>query len=207
MLVPFIVLPSVLFGSIIASMIKRRSFKQGLKVIGSLTCKKYLNDRLLPLFLLLVIAMFSFLVSSSLSPLKCISVSNGVYMMRDNPSIQCFTPEWRSQLGPVVFFINLYCVVLPSGLVFILWRNRHSLHSQDFQASLGSITNPYEDKFFWWELAIVFKKAVFVVTTSFLSVKQQDNLFASVAILLGFMNIESGLKPFKNHMDLFKSST
>jgi hypothetical protein len=73
-----------------------------------------------PLLILFVVAMYTFLVNASASPLKCNYAGN--FTMYDNPSKTCFDKEWNSHLSTVVFFLILYGLGLPGVLIFLFWR-------------------------------------------------------------------------------------
>jgi hypothetical protein len=127
--------------------------------------------------------------------------------MLDNPSLQCFHKDWNAHIAIAVLFSLTYCCVLPGSLIYISWSSRDQLHSPEFHRKYGSLVDQYEDKFFWWELMMALKKAMFVLFGSILSVsRQEDDLFVSVSILLIFLYLEIMLKPYKDHDDLIVSS-
>lgn len=72
----------------------------------------FILDRCIPLMLIFVVAMYTFLISASLSPFKC-KFSNGQYVMFDNPSALCFDSEWNNHVPLGLLFSTLYGILVP----------------------------------------------------------------------------------------------
>jgi hypothetical protein len=142
--------------------------------------------------------LYSYLVSSSASPLKC-RYSNGSYVMYDNPSTFCFDEDWKSNLGFVVFFCFLYGLGVPSLLFYVLFKNKDFLDSPEFLKRYGSLTTYYSPRFYWWELVPVGKRALFVLSASFLLISEAELtvLYGTQLFLFLFLFLEVACQPHK----------
>eukprot|EP00475_Leptophrys_vorax_P039986 TRINITY_DN7344_c0_g3_i3.p1 TRINITY_DN7344_c0_g3~~TRINITY_DN7344_c0_g3_i3.p1 ORF type:complete len:347 (-),score=62.98 TRINITY_DN7344_c0_g3_i3:57-1097(-) len=202
MMIPFFVTTGVLAGSI-AMLVIRKHFS-GLLHFNWL---RFFYDRSVPLLVLFAVAMYSFLVNTAVSPFKCNYVGN--FMMYDNPSASCFDNEWRSHLPQVIFFFILYPLGLPGAMIYLFYKNKQNTESEEFRASFGSITNPYKDTWFWWELMQIFRRTSFAVVNAFIKMlsTEDTSLFFTSCLLFTFMILEISYNPYKKHVHLLSSIT
>jgi hypothetical protein len=206
MAIPFMIFACVMGGSVLFQLFKRFRGVNG-QFEPPFSWGRFLKDRCIALLILFVVAMYAFLVSSALGPFKCVGVGNGVFIMYDNPSANCFDSDWNGMLGTIIFFVVLYGFILPSIMVYFFWINRHNVTSEEFRYSFASITSAYKDKYFWWELVAASKRTTFVIINAFLSTlgSEDINLFGSTLLLFLYLIIDVAFKPFKMHAWLLTS--
>jgi hypothetical protein len=170
--------------------------------------KSFLFEKLISLVILFVVAMYTFLVSSSLSPFKC-SYFNGKYTMFESPSEQCFDEIWFRNFAAVVIFSLLYTFGLPGLLLFLFRKHKDSLEAPAFQAVFQGLVSPYRLKFIWWEIVSVSKRTLFVVLCSFLSMSEGASglIFCAFVVIGFFLFLEVLFKPYKRHSDLVTSTS
>jgi hypothetical protein len=193
MFAPFIVTVMVFLFSYVKRM---RSGKK----LSTHFFQSFLFERLISVVVLFVIALYTFLVSSALSPFKCSSF-NGRYTMFESPSDSCFDADWFKHLPAVIFFALAYTLGLPGILLFLFWKNRANLDNEHFLAVFQSLVSPYRTRFVWWEIVSVSKRTLFVVLCSFLSMSESTSglVFSAFCVLIVFMFLEIICKPFKRH--------
>jgi hypothetical protein len=132
-------------------------------------------------------AMFTFVISNVVEPFNCTLQSNGSYLMTHNPSTPCYGYVWRSYFPSMIFFLLIYGVCGPALIIYFFWINRHSPERQPFQSRFSAITSPYKRRFFYWEIFVMFKRTLFMVSGNFLSSNGASYLVkycVSVLILL-----------------------
>jgi hypothetical protein len=202
MLVPFFVVASVVSGSIIAILIRKR-----LSGLVTLKWKRFLYDRCVPLLILFCVTMYSFLVNTAVSPFKCTYTSG--YAMYENPSQICFDSEWLSHLPEITFFLILYAIGMPGILIYLFYANRDRSHTDEFRSSFGSMTLPYHDEWFWWELTQVFRRTCFAILNAFLKMLTTEDsaVFFTSCLLCTFLILEVAVKPHRKHLMLLASIT
>jgi hypothetical protein len=200
MTIPFMVAFSVISVSVLMQFIKKRS-----NPLHALDSKKLWQEKGIPLLIFLVVAMYSFLLNATVSPLKC--NYSGNYVMYDNPSKFCFDEEWWSNFGVVIFFFIIYGIGLPSVLIFLFWRNRTKVSTDQFGNSFGSITDAFQPAYFWWKLVIVFKRTCFAIMNVFLKLLSTEDsaLFFTACLVLTFHFAEVAVQPYKRHSNLLTS--
>jgi hypothetical protein len=205
MAIPFVVTLVITIGTLLTWMLRR-------KLTGShfsFSAKDALNqiyNRSVPLLVVLVITMYSFLISSALSPLKCKYV-NDQYIMYDNPSSLCFDDYWYEMLPFVIFFCVLYGIISPGAIIFMFYKNRVNINDDLFVSRFGVLTRNYKEAFFWWDLMPMMKRAIFVVSAAFLLIAKTEVTLSYIIqlFLFCYASLELACSPFKKHYALVSS--
>jgi hypothetical protein len=207
MAIPFIVSVLIFLGTIIAFL-----FKEKVKNLRSNIPFKHafpmIMNRFVPLLVVLVITMYTFLISSTLGPFKC-KFSNNQYVMYDNPSALCYDDDWFARLSLVIIFCLFYGLFLPGAIITMFYMNRNNVSNPQFIAKYGSLIRNYKDSYFWWDLMPMTKRAVFVVSAAFLLIAKTEVTLTYVTqfFLFCYVTIEVSCSPYKNHHMLVISVT
>jgi ABC-type multidrug transport system fused ATPase/permease subunit len=172
----------------VTSLIQRASLKLWIKNI---------QNHMIGLILLFCTAMYPLLVSTASSPFKCRRNGNA-FMMVDLPSFQCFSSEWWRLFPMIFFFLFLYGIVLPCGLIWLFWSHSGEIRTEEFQKKFCNITTAYKDRFYFWELVHVAKRSAFVLSATFFSVAgdEANDLFFAICTVFCFFVTEMSLEPY-----------
>jgi hypothetical protein len=153
--------------------------------------------------LFVVIAVYSFLASVALSPFNCRLVGQNKYVLSAAVQISCYDEEWKSHVPEAIFFLTLYFVVCPVAVVSILYFfNRFRRLNTAFQRILYrhafiSLTQPYRDRMFYWELLTTLKRLLFVFcSTLFDSLGYVAKILLTIMMLFAFAWLESITIPY-----------
>jgi hypothetical protein len=205
MAIPFIVSVLIFVGTIVAHLFRVKVKKSSSSVPFKEAITLILN-RVVPLLIVLVITMYTFLISSALSPLKC-KFANNQFVMYDNPSALCFDDEWYGKLPLVILFCIFYGLILPSIIISMFYKNRKNLSDPKFLSRFGALIRNYKDSYFWWDLIPMVKRAIFVVSAAFLLIAKTEVTLTYIAqfFLFCFIALEVSCSPYKNHYLLVTS--
>eukprot|EP00475_Leptophrys_vorax_P019798 TRINITY_DN27120_c0_g1_i1.p1 TRINITY_DN27120_c0_g1~~TRINITY_DN27120_c0_g1_i1.p1 ORF type:complete len:321 (+),score=95.05 TRINITY_DN27120_c0_g1_i1:107-1069(+) len=200
MMIPFMIAFTVVPISAVATFWKSRE---------KFFLRDFLSKRGAPLIILFSMTMYTFLVSSAVSPFKCNYSSGSFVAMFDDPSRSCFDSDWKQHLFEVIIFTLLYAVGIPALMITIFWKNRQNVQNLEFIAAYGSVTRMYREKFFWWEIVQILKRSAFAIMNAFLLVlsTQYAAIFATLCLMCLFVVVEVAVKPYKNYNDLMLSTT
>jgi hypothetical protein len=152
------------------------------------------------MFSFLIVTLFTFCVSSVLQPFNCIRQFGGFVTLAKYPNVKCYDEEWKSHLGGVMFFVVLYIVAVPGFLIFTFYRNRQSIESPEFLQKFPNLISPYRRNFFYYELIMMLRKALFVVSNDFLSVSGDyfSRFFVTISLLCFYLWLDFSFAPFQN---------
>jgi hypothetical protein len=104
-------------------------------------------------------------------------------------SITCFEEDWQNHLGLIVFGIIAYVLVVPLSLLYVFISHRKDHGSLDFLKNYDLLLSPYRYPCYFWELVLMLKRTLFVVSSDFLgdssySVKYGASVFSFLWIEL-----------------------
>jgi hypothetical protein len=169
----------------IARKLKLRKFKVSQKLTG--------------LFSFMVVGFYTLLISTVVQPFNCTKQPDGSFTLTKAPSIKCFESAWQKHLPIMVIFFFLYGVSIPVVMIFIFYRNRSRIFTNAFKSRYISLISPYNPTFFYFEIVIMLKRALFVISNDFLSVATYTaRYFSGFGTLLFFFWIEILILPFQN---------
>jgi hypothetical protein len=160
-----------------------------------------LRQRAYSQFAFFGVTLYTFVVSSLVSPLKCTKQSNGSYFIAGYPSEPCYAGEWQKNIGAVVFFIILYGAAFPIWLAFVLfYHGRGDLKdSLAFTAQFGLLTRPYRRKVYYWEIVHLLRRTSMVLATSFWTASDSSygaRLMAALSFLMFFVWLDVFVSPY-----------
>jgi hypothetical protein len=165
-----------------------------------------LRDRVTPLVFVTIITLHTFSMSGAISPFVC-KKSNDVLVMVKNPSELCFGVSWTKYSFFIIFFLLLYGLIAPFGVVWLLLKNRSRFKDAEFRKKFGIIIAPYKHQFFYWELVSMYKRAVLISFSQLLSTLDYDvKVSAAVCLLAFFTFVEAVLEPYHSQMSCLRSN-
>jgi hypothetical protein len=162
------------------------------------------KNLLVPMMFSTAVTLYTFLVSTSVSPFNCVShyndsVKKVTYIMSRNPSKACYDDEWDYHLKFVLIFAVVYGIFFPFIVAVVFFRNRKRIDDHHFQVGYGSLVFLYRRSFFFWELVSMLKRASFVIMTEFLNARQDAYLTkytASISTVAFFSGLEAIYTPY-----------
>jgi hypothetical protein len=198
---PILISAAVIPTSLIPTLRKQRGLK-------GVNLREHFISLGVSLLIFMVVTLHAFLVVSGVSPFKCIPSGSNYYLF-DNTAIACFDSTWYSWLGAVIVFALLYAIGLPGTLIYLFYRNRDKINTEEFKMRYGSITHQYRDEMFWWELVQVSKRTCFATINIFLKLINVQDLavFITMLLLASFQVLQSAYMPYKEHSYYFLSTT
>ena len=160
------------------------------------------KDRYIYSYISITTALYTLILSNAIAPFNCYYQDIGKYTMVNNPSQFCYDDEWRSWIPLVSMFLVLYALMLPGYVSFILYKYRLTSTGEEFHRFYGSLTRPYNEKFFFWELIAISKKVTLLTFSDFLSFGYSSNeskVFVIASVLFFFLAIEQYCRPFRTN--------
>ena len=97
-------------------------------------------------------------------PVSCSSVKADYSYLDWNPAFRCNTAE-HSRLKLASFVLGVFwAIMFPSVVSYILWKawQMELIRDKIFARRFGWLIEPYEIKYFWWEIAVIIRKTVIV---------------------------------------------
>jgi hypothetical protein len=154
-------------------------------------------ERAYSLFLFISTSLYTFILSSVFSPFRCYRQPDGSQTLIPKPTESCFNDSWKSHL-PIITLGMLIALSIPLILLILLYFNRSGMESNVFRRRYGMLVVPYRMKFFWWELVLMFRKALLVMLID-LSNNQSVFLrnYGVILFLLIIALIEAYVQPYK----------
>eukprot|EP00475_Leptophrys_vorax_P008783 TRINITY_DN1572_c0_g1_i3.p1 TRINITY_DN1572_c0_g1~~TRINITY_DN1572_c0_g1_i3.p1 ORF type:complete len:851 (-),score=139.88 TRINITY_DN1572_c0_g1_i3:150-2702(-) len=119
------------------------------------------------------------------------------YVLSQNPSIVCFSTTW---IGFVVFdsfFILLYLVLVPLGLIFFYIQCKKYKDEKSFKSFFKPLTKGYRDGVEWFELVKFLFRLVFVLLRDTLRLEGNSKILFLVVLLVILVWIESHAHPYE----------
>jgi hypothetical protein len=159
---------------------------------------KSLSRRIFALFSFLVIALYTFSVSSVFAPFNCQKQPDGSRTIAKYAAIKCFEGAWMRKIGTITVFVFIYVFLIPLYLVVLFYWNRKDL--EKFAAVFPNLISPYRREYFYWELVLMLRKAMFVVLSDFmtLSTSYLTRFFVSIGLLCVFFWLDVSFSPYRN---------
>jgi hypothetical protein len=169
---------------------------------GAITSKGFIS-----FMSLLISSLYTLLISGAISPFICVS-AGGRFVLASSPSITCFEGEWARYLPSIIFFIILYVLIYPACVSYVFFKNKNDLSSALMTKDFGHLTDSYKEKYFYWELMVMFKRASFVFFSMIIPIYGNDGpipYFVTFAWIFLFLYIEVITSPYKKQLVQNKS--
>ena len=131
--------------------------------------------------------LFVMALSTLLLPFNCTKVSNTMHYLDWFPEFSCDSQIHSNFIFFSYILGGCWMMVFPSLMIYILrkgWLNE-LIMDRLFIRQFGFLFECYEAKYFWWEVAILFRKAVVVVIANSVT----DNTYLALLALSVFLVI------------------
>jgi hypothetical protein len=158
-------------------------------------------NRVYSYFIFFGINLYTFILSSIISPLKCVEQSDGSYFIDTFPSELCYQSEWNKNFPFVLLFFFAYGFLIPACLAFVLFRYGRGDGSDTlwFTVRFGFLTKPYRKEVYYWELVNLLRRAAFVASTSFWrsnSSQYEVKMMTTLLLLFFFLWFDIFVSPY-----------
>eukprot|EP00808_Paulinella_micropora_P017394 g3618.t1 len=132
--------------------------------------------------------MYTFLASTASAPFNCIYDQSGQrWVLRYNPSTDCFSKEWWHRIPISIFFILLYAFGIPIYVGYSLYKVRGvELLSEDnrFIRRWGQLVLRFRPTYYWWSLVDFARKGSIVLLINFVYGASMRQLQITLAIII-----------------------
>jgi hypothetical protein len=155
------------------------------------------TQKIINVFSFAVVTFYTLLISTVLQPFDCTKQIDGSYTLTYAPAFKCFDSVWSYNLAAVIFFVLLYVVAIPICMCWIFWRHRGNINSSKFISKYSLLVSSYKPRFFYFELANMLKKALFVISTGVLSSSQDVKYSLSIVTFMIFLLVKAILLPYQ----------
>jgi hypothetical protein len=196
MIIPLLLMATIILFPVIENKVIPFLQRRSINSANSLS-----NNRILSFLMFYFVTLYTFIVSSVISPFKCSLQSDSTYFLSDNPSEPCYAGDWNKNFPIVITFIILYVVVVPFFLIFVFFifgraRGKDSLW---FTSRFGLLVRPYQRKLYYWELVGLLRRAIFATATSFW--KSGDDsyttrLLTTIIFMFAFLWLDVFISPY-----------
>jgi hypothetical protein len=141
---------------------------------------------------------YTFMIVEVSKPFQCVRDLDGSLSMYYSPNLLCYSQRWNSNIGWVSIYLIFYSLVLPCIFVFYLWKDQRN-PSTNFQSFFGVLTEPFSQKYSWWELVRLAKKTLFAIIANMLTsmLSKLTRYFLITGLIFLFFSMECVLQPFK----------
>jgi hypothetical protein len=147
-------------------------------------------------------------VSSSIFRMYNCYLLEGVYYMKMDFEIKCYSDQWNAMIGPSIAMILLY----PFGIPFVTWvllfRARRVLDATKTQLELGFLYESYATACWYFEMLVMLNKLFLVSFVGFFPDLAQ--MPVALGWLLGYICTVLLIRPYQyksdDRLDLFATS-
>lgn len=96
---------------------------------------------------------YTFLSQTASSPFNCAKQpSSTTWVVREAPSVECYTGSWVVAAPFAVVFMAIYMFGIPASFAYLLWKKTKQgvIETPEFQYRWGSLTLPYRQQYYWY---------------------------------------------------------
>jgi hypothetical protein len=145
--------------------------------------------------ILYTMTFFSTIIYSSLFQIFNCTQQGHEFVLAHDPSIRCYTTQWKIYLGVDIFFIMLY-VPLPliSGLYYFVSK-AHLVKRGHL--GLDVFIKPYREGCEYWEMVRLFYKLVFVLIRDISSIDGSNKTLLLLIVIVSSAHLDIMMKPYR----------
>jgi hypothetical protein len=156
------------------------------------------KDVIFSAFVATNVGFYSLFINTLVDPFRCLDQENGRSVLAAEPSTLCFEKSWWDHVSLVIVLLVTYLVFFPVGLGFLLFKNRNNFSSKKNQVRYGFLVNHYRKDFYWWDIIVIYERALFFVAMNFLTNSDSANskTFLSIAVIMMFICVQVVVAPF-----------
>jgi hypothetical protein len=146
-----------------------------------------------------MITLWTSSIATTLSAFNCVKEPDGTLTVSRDSSQSCFDGGWLANVFTISLSILIYLIVVPGALIYICWINRRTHGLTSFLAKYESLVYPYRYPYFFWELVVMLKRAMFVISIDFLRSSSYEVRFGvSIFVLFVFFWLDVIFVPFSS---------
>jgi hypothetical protein len=158
--------------------------------------------------ILVMLLLYPGIATRVFSVLRCTSVREGgkLFLALDF-NIVCFGDEHSKRLALAAVCMIVYVVGIPLGVFATLYKNRDHLHDatspqhRAIKFELGGLYQQYEQRFWWFEIVIIFYKMAMTGALSIIAPGTPLQMVLAILVSLAFVLLVLKLAPFESNMD------
>ena len=130
-------------------------------------------------FLVFMMVSYVFLVSTAVQPWICFQDADGRFYLTADPTVNCKRCEFEDDIPPwlggymyaglkVLSAIALvvYGLAIPGSFFWIVHKHKEEVKSGPYLQKYGFLTSKFSEKYYGWEIAVLFRKASLSVITA-----------------------------------------
>ncbi|KAL0229861.1 hypothetical protein PCE1_003425 [Barthelona sp. PCE] len=180
------------------------------RILGCCKCMKdrkkpFVNvfDKVVSAFVLIAIYTYTFISDSIISIRNCYSPADGdLQVLFRAPDIACYDDKWNSFQPFFYLGVVVYVIGVPFTLALILNRlnKKKALDKPKAKALLGTLYSNYKPESYMFEIAVMCKKLVIIMTTV-LFADQTEGSMVALLFLFAFLLAHTRLLPYDDYRD------
>lgn len=144
---------------------------------------------------------YPFVVKQTTSVLKCSSDVLGLQYLTADYSIQCGTAAHARAVAAAVAVLLVFALGFPVLAYVSMRRNRQRLHTVQVARRLLFLYHGYKKRYYYWELAILLRKALVVVVTATVQRGNGYQVTAALLIIGVCLVLHVATQPFDNPVE------
>ena len=95
----------------------------------------------------------------------------------------------------------LYVLGLPLGILVALRANSKDIHTDRFRFRFGMLVSGYEDRLFWWESIIAWRKMLFILCSVVMKgYGTMLQIYLGLGLIIIFLCVQVSQKPFQSEL-------
>jgi hypothetical protein len=161
---------------------------------------KYMKEEFVSTIVIVLTFLHPNLVKYLFSTLSCKELDPGEYWVRGNYDIRCWDDNHISHILMVVLpGILIWGIIAPGICLAVLIHNRRNLRSLQVRLRLGFLFNGYNNKYYYWEFLIMYRKILIIFCSTFLTSISISLQALTVSILLTVsLYMHLNMNPFRS---------
>jgi hypothetical protein len=128
---------------------------------------------------------------------KCRQIGSVEYLLADF-SIQCWQPDHLWAVGAAVLCMLLYCVGIPAGSAYLLYRRKDKLGHADTVSLFGSLYLSYERPFWYWDSVEMTKKMILTGGLVMVATGSSAQVLIGMLVSLAYLMTVIRLEPYED---------
>jgi hypothetical protein len=141
--------------------------------------------------------IFSTIIYSTLFEVfNCVQQGDGSFILANDPSIGCYTAEWRSYM--IIDFIFIFLYVLVPLFFAIFHFGRFRLKGTSLGENARIFTRCYRAGCEYWEVTRLLFKLIFVVLRDTSSLERTSKTLVLLGVLMFQLYVENEIQPFRD---------
>ena len=100
----------------------------------------------------------------------CVEIGDGIRVVRQFPAVDCSSSDYKDLMIPAVSMLTILLVLIPGLLLHRLIKasKNRTINEFSFRSLFGYMNESYVNRFYFWELIVVYRRVVLVALSVFL---------------------------------------